>query len=133
MPSLTPSFTVNSTAITAGQTVQFTDTTTGGEPSLSYQWNFGNGTANSTIQAPAHRTPPLELNGGLHSHGFRWGREHDHNDRGSPGYTDYSGRPEWVQFDMGMGCCDHCCRGSYRGRCGCFPQEETPYNVQACH
>jgi PKD repeat protein len=50
-----PTFTVNTTSTTVNQTIQFTDTTTGGKPALSYQWNFGDGTANSTLQNPTHK------------------------------------------------------------------------------
>ncbi|UZE93248.1 MAG: right-handed parallel beta-helix repeat-containing protein [Candidatus Nealsonbacteria bacterium] len=49
------SFDINSTVITVGQTVQFTDSTTGGSIPLTYQWNFGDGSENSTIQNPIHK------------------------------------------------------------------------------
>jgi len=49
------SFTANYTTIIAGQYVGFTDTTTSGNPPLAYQWNFGDGPTNSTLQNPAHQ------------------------------------------------------------------------------
>ncbi|HMF34470.1 MAG TPA: PKD domain-containing protein, partial [Candidatus Lokiarchaeia archaeon] len=52
---VTPSFVSNATSVIVGQTVQFTDTTSGGKPPLAYQWNFGDGTGNSTLQNPAHQ------------------------------------------------------------------------------
>ncbi len=48
-------FQVNVTEIIEGQTVQFTDSTTGGSLPLTYQWNFGDGSENSTIQNPIHK------------------------------------------------------------------------------
>ena len=37
-----------------GQEVIFTDTTTGGTFPLTYQWNFGDGSDNSSMQNPVH-------------------------------------------------------------------------------
>ncbi len=48
-------FETNTTVIATGQSVEFTDTTTGGSMPLAYQWSFGDGSANSTDQNPVHR------------------------------------------------------------------------------
>ncbi|MFX0098672.1 MAG: PKD domain-containing protein [Candidatus Hodarchaeota archaeon] len=48
-------FTVNDTDIIAGEFIQFTYTGTFGNGNESYQWNFGDGTQNSTIQNPFHQ------------------------------------------------------------------------------
>ena len=37
-----------------GQTITFTDNSSGGVAPLSYQWDFGDGTAVSTVQNPSH-------------------------------------------------------------------------------
>jgi parallel beta-helix repeat protein len=47
-------FTADITLIDPGQGIQFNDTSTSGNPPLSYQWDFGDGTANSTEINPAH-------------------------------------------------------------------------------
>ncbi len=52
---LVASFSVNATDISAGQNVEFTDTTIGGKTPLVYQWNFGDSSVNSTIQNPVHQ------------------------------------------------------------------------------
>ncbi len=43
----------SSTSVKKDVAVQFTDTTTGGNPLMSYFWDFGDGT-NSSLQNPAH-------------------------------------------------------------------------------
>ncbi|MHA1674718.1 MAG: BspA family leucine-rich repeat surface protein [Promethearchaeota archaeon] len=48
-------FTANFTTILAREWVEFTDTTTGGDLPLSYQWNFGDGSINSTLTDPMHQ------------------------------------------------------------------------------
>ena len=48
-------FTANATEIIAGQWVQFTDTSTGGNLPLNYQWDFGDGSGNSTEINPVHQ------------------------------------------------------------------------------
>ncbi len=52
---LTPdfSYTFNSNVLSTGETVQFTDQTSGGMPPYTYLWNFGDGTT-STEQNPTH-------------------------------------------------------------------------------
>ncbi len=45
-------FTVSTTTITAGQSVQFTDQSTNNP--TSWNWNFGDGSASSTTQSPSH-------------------------------------------------------------------------------
>ncbi|MCP4760580.1 MAG: PKD domain-containing protein, partial [archaeon] len=49
------SFNMNFTTIIEGQYIEFTDTTTGGNNPLLYQWNFGDGTSNFTLQNPIHQ------------------------------------------------------------------------------
>src|SRR5271157_825620 len=51
----TAGFTANYTTINLGSYIGFTDNTAGGAVPLSYQWNFGDGTGNSTLQNPSHR------------------------------------------------------------------------------
>jgi PKD repeat protein len=51
VPALTASFTYSPASPAAGQTVQFTDTSTGSP--TSWQWDFGDGTS-STVQNPSH-------------------------------------------------------------------------------
>ncbi|MBN2154029.1 MAG: PKD domain-containing protein, partial [Candidatus Lokiarchaeota archaeon] len=52
-PSAT--FTANATGIVAGQAVSFTHTGGNGNAPATYQWDFGDGTPNSTISSPVHR------------------------------------------------------------------------------
>ena len=47
-------FSVNATQIVAGQSVEFLDLTTWGNPPLNFQWNFSDGTSNSTLNNPVH-------------------------------------------------------------------------------
>ena len=47
-------FTATPTSIEEGETVTFTYTGTDGDGITSYQWNFGDGTANSTAENPTH-------------------------------------------------------------------------------
>lgn len=49
--SAAPSFTTNFSAISPSLTIQFYDSTIGAS---SWQWNFGDGSANSTAQNPVH-------------------------------------------------------------------------------
>ncbi len=49
------SFQANSTLIVTGQWIWFREVTTSGNAPLSYQWNFGDGSANSTLPAPSHQ------------------------------------------------------------------------------
>lgn len=51
----TVTFSVNTTSIKAGQSVQFMAAATGGNPPFTYQWNFGDGTPNATDTNPAHQ------------------------------------------------------------------------------
>jgi PKD repeat protein len=51
-PSLAASFTANPTSGQAPLTVQFTDTSTGGP--TAWDWSFGDGSTNSTIENPSH-------------------------------------------------------------------------------
>ncbi len=53
LPSV--SFSVNSTSIYEGEWVEFTDTTHHGTPPYTYEWNFGDGSANSSLQHPTHQ------------------------------------------------------------------------------
>nr|MDO8114319.1 PKD domain-containing protein [Candidatus Sigynarchaeota archaeon] len=53
IPSAT--FTSNTTSIVAGQSVSFTHTGTNGDPPATYQWNFGDGTPNATVENPVHQ------------------------------------------------------------------------------
>ena len=48
-------FETNTTVIAVGQSVEFIDTTIGGSMPLVYQWSFGDGSANSTVQNQTHR------------------------------------------------------------------------------
>ncbi|MFX0099556.1 MAG: PKD domain-containing protein [Candidatus Hodarchaeota archaeon] len=48
-------FTSNATTIIAGQAVQFTSTSTGGNAPLSCSWDFGDNSTNSSLQDPAHQ------------------------------------------------------------------------------
>src|SRR5271157_3845472 len=49
------SFTYTPSSPVVGQSVQFTDTSTDPDGTIAaWQWNFGDGTANSTIQNPTH-------------------------------------------------------------------------------
>ena len=52
---LITSFGVNATVIEVGQSVEFTDRTSGGNVPLVYQWNFGDGSLNSTARNPVHQ------------------------------------------------------------------------------
>ncbi len=56
-PLLTPTanFETSATEIVIGQTIEFTDTSYGGNLPLSYEWNFGDGTINSTEKNPDHQ------------------------------------------------------------------------------
>jgi parallel beta-helix repeat protein len=47
------SFTASKSSILIGDIVSFTDTSTNGNPPLSYEWEFGDGTT-STLQNPSH-------------------------------------------------------------------------------
>ena len=51
-PTLAAGFTANPTSGLAPLAVQFTDTSTGGPP--AWDWSFGDGSADSTIQNPSH-------------------------------------------------------------------------------
>jgi len=51
-PPISADFTANVTSGLATLTIQFTDTSTGGP--TAWQWNFGDGTSNSTLQNPVH-------------------------------------------------------------------------------
>jgi PKD repeat protein len=51
-PPLTAGFTANPTSGLAPLAVQFTDTSTGGP--TAWDWNFGDGSAGSTVQNPSH-------------------------------------------------------------------------------
>lgn len=51
----TAQITANATQINYGQWVQFNDASTGGNAPFSYQWNFGDGTANSTEINPKYQ------------------------------------------------------------------------------
>lgn len=53
--TLLASFSTNSSSIYWGQQVEFTDMTTGAIGTLAYQWNFGDGTGNSTESHPVHQ------------------------------------------------------------------------------
>jgi hypothetical protein len=55
LPNLVASFTVSSSTINIGESITFSDATTGGTPPYSYEWNFGDGTANVTTQNPTHQ------------------------------------------------------------------------------
>jgi PKD repeat protein/Zn-dependent protease len=57
-PFLWASFTSNVTSGTAPLSVRFTDTSTGSP--VSWEWNFGDGTPNSTLQNPVHE---FQMNG----------------------------------------------------------------------
>ena len=48
-------FTANITEIYIGMWIQFTDASTSGNPPLKYQWDFGDGSANSTDRNPIHQ------------------------------------------------------------------------------
>ncbi len=48
------SFSASAVEIELGDIVSFTDTSTGGNLPLTYQWSFGDGTGNSTEQNPSH-------------------------------------------------------------------------------
>ncbi|XOB40764.1 MAG: PKD domain-containing protein [Candidatus Nealsonbacteria bacterium] len=48
-------FQVNATEIIEGESIQFTDKTASGRYPLTYQWNFGDGSENSTVQNPIHK------------------------------------------------------------------------------
>jgi PKD repeat protein len=48
-------FTTNATIILVGDWIEFTDATTGGNLPLSCQWNFGDGSAISTLINPVHQ------------------------------------------------------------------------------
>lgn len=53
--SLLASFTTNKDTIYEGGWIQFIDTTSGGVPPLTYEWDFGDGTANSSDKDPIHQ------------------------------------------------------------------------------
>lgn len=53
-PPLSASFTVSPPSLMPGQTATFSAAVTGGTPSYSFSWNFGDGTTNSTMQSPTH-------------------------------------------------------------------------------
>ncbi|XOA42827.1 MAG: NosD domain-containing protein [Candidatus Nealsonbacteria bacterium] len=48
-------FQANVTEIIEGGSIQFTDKTASGRYPLTYQWNFGDGSLNSTVQNPIHK------------------------------------------------------------------------------
>ena len=48
-------FTANTTEIFPGQWIQFTDVSSYGDRPLNFQWNFGDGTVNSTERNPIHQ------------------------------------------------------------------------------
>ncbi|MHA1371713.1 MAG: PKD domain-containing protein [Promethearchaeota archaeon] len=48
------SFYANSTTVLVNEVISFTDNTTSGDQPLTYQWNFGDGTANKTTQNVEH-------------------------------------------------------------------------------
>ncbi|MHA1719472.1 MAG: BspA family leucine-rich repeat surface protein [Promethearchaeota archaeon] len=52
---LNANFIANATTISSGSWIQFTDNTNGGYTPLSYQWNFGDDSANSTLNNPVHQ------------------------------------------------------------------------------
>nr|MDO8112774.1 PKD domain-containing protein [Candidatus Sigynarchaeota archaeon] len=56
-PDLTPDaiFTANMTSIIAGQSVSFTHAGSNGNAPATYQWDFGDGTANATVENPVHQ------------------------------------------------------------------------------
>jgi parallel beta-helix repeat protein len=47
-------YTISSTSIITGQSVSFTHTGSNGNAPATYQWDFGDGTANSTLENPTH-------------------------------------------------------------------------------
>ena len=47
-------FSANRIAVVTGQTINFTDNSSGGVAPLSYQWDFGDGSPVSTVQNPSH-------------------------------------------------------------------------------
>ncbi len=51
----TASFSVNVSEIETEQSISFTDESVGGNGPLTYEWDFGDGTAFSEIQSPAHQ------------------------------------------------------------------------------
>jgi PKD repeat protein len=51
---LVADFTYSPTTIYPFDTVQFTDATSGGMPPYTYEWTFGDGSPNSTVQNPSH-------------------------------------------------------------------------------
>jgi|GEM_PF-1273713 len=53
-PPVTASFTTNVSSGYAPLSVLFTDTSSGSEPVTSWEWNFGDGTVNSTVKNPIH-------------------------------------------------------------------------------
>ncbi|MHA1371066.1 MAG: PKD domain-containing protein [Promethearchaeota archaeon] len=57
MPVLMPvaNFTVNATSIYAGEYIQCTFTGYEGDPPNTFQWDFGDGSANSSLQNPTHQ------------------------------------------------------------------------------
>jgi PKD repeat protein len=57
-PALQVDFTVDRTAVVVGQSVQFTNLSSGGAAPLSYQWDFDNsGTWDSTLEDPSYTYP----------------------------------------------------------------------------
>jgi len=49
------SFTTNTTTIPEGCWVKFTDSSTEGDIPFSYEWDFGDGSVNSTLINPVHQ------------------------------------------------------------------------------
>jgi PKD repeat protein len=59
-PAPQADFTADETAVVVGQSVQFTSLSSGGVPSLSYQWDFDhNGTWDSTLGNPSYAYPAI--------------------------------------------------------------------------
>jgi len=53
--ALTANFSANLTAASVGETIQFTNATSGGTPDYTYEWDFNNdGTIDSTEASPTH-------------------------------------------------------------------------------
>jgi surface protein len=52
---LEANFTANTTTFPSGCWVQFTDTSSGGDALISYQWDFGDGSVNSSLSHPVHQ------------------------------------------------------------------------------
>ena len=53
-PTLVADAGASPTTVVVGETVQFTGSATGGAPSYTWDWNFGDGTSHSNLQNPTH-------------------------------------------------------------------------------